>query len=76
MSWREIQVHICSFQMMGLTDKLVFARRHRQHVEADAYMESGIHTPEGYVHFTFDDKEWCNLSNKDEPIIQGHFLAV
>src|SRR5467141_2230565 len=31
-------------------------------------MKSGIHTPEGYVHFTFNDKEWCNLSNEDNPI--------
>ena len=23
---------------------------------------------EGYIHFTFDENEWCNLSNKDDPI--------
>src|SRR5882672_8589745 len=39
------------------------------HPEAGAYMESEVHTPEGYVHFTFDDKEWCNLSNEDDPIL-------
>jgi len=26
------------------------------------------HTPDGYVHFTFDDDEWCNLSNEDDPV--------
>ena len=23
---------------------------------------------EGYIHFTFNENEWCNLSNKDDPI--------
>jgi len=26
------------------------------------------HTPDGYVHFTFDDDEWFNLSNEDDPV--------
>src|SRR5882724_735167 len=26
------------------------------------------HTPDGYVHFTFNDDEWCNLSNEDDPV--------
>src|SRR5882724_807392 len=25
-------------------------------------------TPDGYVHFTFDDNEWCNLSNEHDPV--------
>jgi len=25
-------------------------------------------TPDGYVHFTFDDNKWCNLSNEDNPV--------
>ena len=26
------------------------------------------HTPDGYVHFTFNDNESCNLSNEDDPV--------
>ena len=26
-------------------------------------------SPEGYIHFTFDENEWCNLSNEDDPIL-------
>ena len=25
--------------------------------------------PEGYIHFTFNENEWCNLSNEDDPIL-------
>ena len=24
--------------------------------------------PEGYIHFSFNNNEWCNLGNKDDPI--------
>jgi len=26
------------------------------------------HTHDGYMHFTFNDNEWCNLSNEDDPV--------
>src|SRR5882724_12212328 len=26
------------------------------------------HTPDGYVHFTFNNDKWCNLSNEDDPV--------
>src|SRR5882672_6768893 len=38
------------------------------HAEAGAYMESEVHMPEEYVHFTYDDKEWCNLNDEDDAI--------
>src|SRR5882672_5347837 len=34
----------------------------------NANKDSSIHTPDGFVHFTFDDEEWCNLSNEHDPI--------
>ena len=33
----------------------------------DANKESEMCTLEGYTHFTFDDNEWCNLCNEDDP---------
>ena len=30
-------------------------------------LDTGL-TPDGYVHFTFNDDEWCNLSNEDDPV--------
>src|SRR5882724_4277209 len=26
------------------------------------------HTPDGYMHFIFNDNEWCNLSNEGDPV--------
>ena len=33
-----------------------------------AYMQVIDMTPEGYVHFSFNNNEWCNLGNEDDPI--------
>ena len=32
------------------------------------YMQVIDTTPEGYVHFSFNNDEWCNLGNEDDPI--------
>ena len=32
------------------------------------YMQVIDTTPEGYVHFSFNNNEWCNLGNEDNPI--------
>ena len=33
-----------------------------------AYMQVIDMTPEGYIHFSFNNYEWCNLRNEDDPI--------
>ena len=42
--------------------------RNSSEKNSSAYMQAINTTPEGYKHFSFNNDEWCNLGNEDDPI--------
>ena len=42
--------------------------RNSSEKNSSAYMQAIDTMPEGYIHFSFNNDEWCNLGNKDDPI--------
>jgi len=64
---REIKCIYAVSRWWGYSTNLSLPDDTGMHVEADATWVWNTHT-EDMSTSTFDDKEWCNLSNKDEPI--------